>query len=390
MPKHNKWSIGHIFTYGFAIAGVAGALLIWSIYQVTTTIMATATSVSQTYEVISSFRNLQERLIDAETAERGFVITGDPSGLPAYQTALQLIQSDNDLIGAFVSNYPGQKVRFIELQKLIAYRLKTLQMIVDTRAAGGVDASHELVSLNEDKLEMKRIRGVLMQMEEEENIQLNKRLHARDVAYREFWWSFIALIVTLSASTMWQYLQVRRIMQLEAEARRRIRHMAEHDPLTELPNRRQLQEKLDLALAYAKRSGKKVAVMFIDLDGFKAVNDSMGHQAGDELLKVVAQRLRQATRRNDFVARLGGDEFVVVLSELDQLADATRLAAKLNNLISVPVQLAEGVARISTSIGISLFPANGRSSAELLGKADDAVYQAKAAGKNQFQWAASA
>jgi methyl-accepting chemotaxis protein len=204
MPKHNKWSIGHIFTYGFAIAGVAGALLIWSIYQVTTTIMATATSVSQTYEVISSFRNLQERLIDAETAERGFVITGDPSGLPAYQTALQLIQSDNDLIGAFVSNYPGQKVRFIELQKLIAYRLKTLQMIVDTRAAGGVDASHELVSLNEDKLEMKRIRGVLMQMEEEENIQLNKRLHARDVAYREFWWSFIALIVTLSASTMWQ------------------------------------------------------------------------------------------------------------------------------------------------------------------------------------------
>jgi len=390
MPQHKKWSIAHIFSYGFAIAGIAGALLIWSIYRVTTTIMATATSVSQTYEVISSFRNLRERLIDAETAERGYVITGDPAGLPAYQTALQQIQFNSDLIAAFVSNYPGQKVRFVELQKQIAYRLKTLQMIVDTRVAGGIDASHELVSLGEDKLEMKRIQSVLMQMEDEENVQLNKRLRARDVAYREFWWSFFALIVTLSASTMWQYLHVRRIMQLEAEARRRIRHMAEHDPLTELPNRRQLQEKLDLALAYAKRSGKKVAVMFIDLDGFKAVNDSMGHQAGDELLKVVAQRLRQATRSNDFVARLGGDEFVVVLSELDQLADATRLAAKLNNLISMPVPLTEGIARISTSIGISLFPANGRSSAELLGKADDAVYQAKAAGKNQFQWAACA
>jgi len=386
MPQHKKWSIAHIFSYGFAIAGIAGALLIWSIYRVTTTIMATATSVSQTYEVISSFRNLRERLIDAETAERGYVITGDPAGLPAYQTALQQIQFNSDLIAAFVSNYPGQKVRFVELQKQIAYRLKTLQMIVDTRVAGGIDASHELVSLGEDKLEMKRIQSVLMQMEDEENVQLNKRLRARD----EFWWSFFALIVTLSASTMWQYLHVRRIMQLEAEARRRIRHMAEHDPLTELPNRRQLQEKLDLALAYAKRSGKKVAVMFIDLDGFKAVNDSMGHQAGDELLKVVAQRLRQATRSNDFVARLGGDEFVVVLSELDQLADATRLAAKLNNLISMPVPLTEGIARISTSIGISLFPANGRSSAELLGKADDAVYQAKAAGKNQFQWAACA
>ena len=83
MPQHKKWSIAHIFSYGFAIAGIAGALLIWSIYRVTTTIMATATSVSQTYEVISSFRNLRERLIDAETAERGYVITGDPAGLPA-------------------------------------------------------------------------------------------------------------------------------------------------------------------------------------------------------------------------------------------------------------------------------------------------------------------
>jgi diguanylate cyclase (GGDEF)-like protein len=387
MPKH-RWSIAHIFSYGFAIAGIAGALLIWSIYRVTTTIMLTATSVSQTYEVISSFHNLQQHLLDAETAERGYVITGNPTGLPSYHSALQQIQSDGDLIAAFVTNYPVQKVRFIELQKKIAYRLKTLQMIVDTRSAGGVDASHELVSLDEDKLEMKRIQDVLMQMEEEENTQLNVRLRARDVAYREFWWSFVALIVTLSASTMWQYMQVRRIMQLEAEARRRIRHMAEHDPLTELPNRRQLQDKLDLAIAYAKRSGKKVAVMFIDLDGFKSVNDSMGHHAGDELLKVVAQRLRQGTRSNDFVARLGGDEFVVVLSELDQLTDANQLAAKLNNLISLPVPLTEGVARISTSIGISLFPANGRSSAELLGKADDAVYQAKAAGKNQFQWAA--
>jgi len=387
MPKH-RWSIAHIFSYGFAIAGIAGALLIWSIYRVTTTIMSTATSVSQTYEVITSFRNLQQHLIDAETAERGYVITGDPAAQHTYQASLQQIESDTELIAALVANYPTQKVRFVVLQGKIAYRLKTLQMVVDTRSAGGVDASHELVSVDEDKLEMKRIHDVLAQMEEEENAQLNGRLRARDVAYREFWWSFMALIVTLSASTMWQYLQVRRIMQLEAEARRRIRHMAEHDPLTELPNRRHLQDKLDLAIAYAKRSGKKVAVMFIDLDGFKAVNDTMGHQAGDELLKVVAQRLRQGTRSNDFVARLGGDEFVVVLSELDQLADANRLAAKLNSLISLPVPLNEGVARISTSIGISLFPANGRSSAELLGKADDAVYQAKAAGKNQFQWAA--
>jgi diguanylate cyclase (GGDEF)-like protein len=389
MPQH-KWSITHIFTYGFAIASIAGALLIWSIYRVTTTIMSTATSVSQTYEVISSFKNLQQRLVDAETAERGFVITGTPDSLPAFSGALQKIQWESDLIAALVADNVGQMTRFTQLQKLIAYRLKTLQMIVDTRAAGGVDAAHQLVSIDEDNIEMARIHNVLNLMENEENTQLNVRLKARDVAYQEFWWSFFALIVTMSASTAWQYLQVRRIMHLEAEAKRRIRHLAEHDPLTELPNRRQLQEKLDMAIAYAKRSGKRVAVMFIDLDGFKAVNDTLGHQAGDELLKVVAQRLRQATRSSDLVARLGGDEFVVVLSELDQLADATRLAAKLNRLISMPIPVAGTQANISTSIGISLYPANGKSSAELMGKADDAVYQAKAAGKNQFQWAACA
>jgi len=387
---NNRWSITHIFSYGFAIASIAGALLIWSIYSVTTTIMSTATSVSQTYEMISSFKNLQQRIVDAETAERGYVITGSPEALPTYEADLQKIQWESDLIAALISDDPAQKIRFDQLQKLIAYRIKTLQMIVDTRAAGGVDAAHQLVSIDEDNLEMGRIRAVLAQMEDEENAQLNVRLKARDVAYREFWWSFFALIVTMSASTAWQYLQVRRIMQLEAEAKRRIRHMAEHDPLTELPNRRQLQEKLDTAIAYAKRSGKKVAVMFIDLDGFKAVNDTLGHQAGDELLKVVAQRLRQATRSNDLVARLGGDEFVVVLSELDQLVDATRLAAKLNQLISQPIPVGDQQAHISTSIGISLYPTNGKSSAELLGKADDAVYLAKAAGKNQFQWAACA
>ena len=388
--SRRKWSITHIFSYGFAIASIAGALLIWSIYRVTTTIMSTATSVSQTYEVISSFRSLKDRLVDAETAERGYVITGTPDALPTYEAALARIEADSDLIAALTVNYPVQRVRYLQLQKLIAYRLKTLQLVVETRKSGAIDAAQQLVSLNEDKLETEHIQTILTQMENEETLQLNARLHARDVAYQEFWLSFFALIFTMSASAAWQYLQVRRIVQLEKEAKRRIRHMAEHDPLTQLPNRRRLQEKLDVAIAYAKRSGKKVGVMFIDLDGFKAVNDTMGHQAGDELLKVVAQRLRHAVRGNDLVARLGGDEFVVVLSELDNLSDATRLAAKLNSLISLPVPIAGREARISTSIGISLFPTNGRSSAELLSKADDAVYQAKAAGKNQYQWAACA
>jgi len=127
--------------------------------------------------------------------------------------------------------------------------------------------------------------------------------------------------------------------------------------------------------------------MFIDLDGFKAVNDSLGHQTGDDLLKEVARRLRQGTRSSDLVARLGGDEFVVVLSELDRTDDATLMASKLNELIARPITIDGKNVRISTSIGISIFPRDGRCGEELLGKADDAVYQAKAGGKNQYQMA---
>ena len=356
-----KWSITRVFIYGFALASFAAVLLIWSIYQVTTTIMSTATSVSQTYEVISAIKNLQSHLIDAETGERGYVITGDAAGyFPAYRDTLQKIQWESDLIAALTADNPVQKANYAALQQSIAYRLKTIQMIVETRKAGGVDAAHQLVSIDEDKLEMGRIQAVLNRIEEEENNQLNVRIHARDVAYQLFWWDFGALIAMMAAGAVWQYLQVRRIVQLESQAKQRIRHMAEHDPLTDLPNRRQLQAKLDLAIAFAKRSGKMVAVMFIDLDGFKAVNDTLGHQVGDDLLKEVAKRLRHGTRSSDLVARLGGDEFVVVLSELDRPDDATILASKLNELIARPISIASKSIRISTSIGISRRQLNWR------------------------------
>lgn len=383
-----KNSIPRMLIYGFALASIAAIFLVWSIYRVTATIMLTATSVSQAYEVISSIKNLQLHLIDAETGERGYVITGDFGYFPIYRDTLQKIQWENDLISALTADNPVQKAHYAKLQQLIAYRLKTIQMIVETRKAGGVDAAHQLVSLDEDKLEMDRIRTVLNQMEEEENRQLNIRIDARDTAYRHFWWSFIALIVALAIGAAWQYMQARRVMLLESQAKQQIRHMAEHDPLTNLPNRRQLQSKLELAIAFAKRSGKMVAVMFIDLDGFKAVNDTMGHQIGDDLLKEVAQRLRHATRSSDLVARFGGDEFIVVLSELDRPDDAAFLAGKLNEVIAKPISIAGKNILISTSIGISIYPDDGLTGEALLGKADDAVYQAKEGGKNQYRMAA--
>lgn len=384
---HQKRSIIKVLIAGFIVAGIAATLLVWSIYAVTKTVMSTATSVSQTYEVISAVERLQRYLMDAETGERGYVITGEPGNISAYLEALQKIQWESDFLTALTADNPVQKTQLSELRRLIAYRLKTIQIIVDTRKAGSIDAAHELVSIKEDKLEMDGIKAVLARMENEENAQLNKRLDARNIAYRHFWWTFFALIAALFVGAVTQFKQVRRIIHLEMQAEQQIRHLAEHDPLTDLPNRRLLQTNLDLALAFARRSGKMLAVMFVDLDDFKAVNDKFGHQAGDDALIAIAQRLREGTRSNDLVARLGGDEFVVVLADLDQPESATRIAHTLTDMISKPIEVAGTSVCISASIGISLYPDNGQSSEQLLGKADDAAYLAKSAGKNQYRWA---
>jgi len=379
-----------VLLIGFFIACITASLLVWAIYNVTTTIMSTSISVSKTYEVLSAIDQLQSYLLDVETGERGYVITGEPSYLPAYVDTLKKIELQSNLISALTSNDPTHTAMLAELKQLVAYRLKTIQIIVQTRQAGSIDAAHELVSLKEDKLEMDRIRAVLNQMKSDENVRLNTRLITRDTAYKEFWWIFATLLLALFAGAIWQIRQVRRIIDLEILAERQIRYLAEHDPLTDLPNRRLLQHNLELAIAMAKRSGKQLAVMFIDLDGFKNVNDKLGHQAGDELLMEIAQRLREGTRVNDLVARLGGDEFIVVLTELDHPESATRIAKTLTEKIAKPFGVANSTARISASIGISLYPENGTSSEQLLSKADDAVYMAKAAGKNQYQWAANA
>jgi diguanylate cyclase (GGDEF)-like protein/PAS domain S-box-containing protein len=164
----------------------------------------------------------------------------------------------------------------------------------------------------------------------------------------------------------------------------RVRHMAHHDALTGLPNRNLLQDRLNQALAQALRNGQRVAVMFLDLDRFKVINDSLGHEVGDELLKAVAQRLRGAVRAGDTVARLGGDEFVVVLPDTADTAAAARVAEKIIAAFAPPVMLGEQQLAITTSIGIATYPEDGVEAHGLMKAADAAMYLAKRDGRNRY------
>jgi diguanylate cyclase (GGDEF)-like protein len=171
------------------------------------------------------------------------------------------------------------------------------------------------------------------------------------------------------------------------QSRRRLEHHATHDALTGLANRRLLEQRLAESVARAGHTGTFGAVVLLDLDGFKHINDQLGHAAGDRVLQAAASRLRAATRRQDLVARLGGDEFVLVLEDLPEAQDAAAIAQQILDVLAEPFVLAEsqsGVptevpncARLTASMGIAVFPRDGDDAAALLHRADAAMYAAK-------------
>jgi diguanylate cyclase (GGDEF)-like protein len=171
------------------------------------------------------------------------------------------------------------------------------------------------------------------------------------------------------------------------ESERRMEHLAHHDALTGLPNRRSLMDHLGQLLALAQRQDRRLAVMFLDLDGFKPVNDHLGHEMGDRLLQAIATRLRGGVRQADVVARIGGDEFVLVMFDVAGREVVAELARKLIDQLAQPYQLGEQEIRISASAGLALYPEHARDRDHLLARADTAMYAAKRAGSNQIRFA---
>ncbi|MGB2798483.1 MAG: PAS domain S-box protein [Dehalococcoidia bacterium] len=165
-----------------------------------------------------------------------------------------------------------------------------------------------------------------------------------------------------------------------------IRHLAYHDTLTDLPNRPLFNEILTLELARAQRNQQQVAVMLLDLDEFKHVNDTLGHPVGDQLLKAVADRMRRSVRKGDTVARMGGDEFMLVLPEMSQAEDAARIAQKLMAAFTKPFVFRAHKLHITSSIGVAVYPHDGENSETLIKNADIAMYRAKEQGRNNYQY----
>ncbi|MBB2493603.1 diguanylate cyclase domain-containing protein [Aquipseudomonas ullengensis] len=175
-------------------------------------------------------------------------------------------------------------------------------------------------------------------------------------------------------------------MEELTQSRNALNHLARHDPLTSLPNRRMFFERLEHALANSRRSGKQLAVLFIDLDHFKELNDTFGHSLGDHVLQAVGTLLRSATRENDTVARLGGDEFVILFEVVEDAQQVISILHKLLERFQLPMLIDGHEVQVKASMGVSLFPRDGDDIESLVQQADRAMYAAKNAGRNTYSF----
>jgi diguanylate cyclase (GGDEF)-like protein/PAS domain S-box-containing protein len=182
------------------------------------------------------------------------------------------------------------------------------------------------------------------------------------------------------------YIGVYSDISAQKQREAQLHFLATHDPLTELPNRTLFRDRLNQAILRAQRSQRLVAVLFIDLDNFKAVNDTYGHDKGDRVLQAVARRLSGCIRQSDTIARSGGDEFTGLIEDLTNLYGAVTVAENILAVLSKPFRLEQEEFYITASVGISIYPIDGSSGDVLIQKSDVAMYRAKSLGKNDYQF----
>lgn len=201
-----------------------------------------------------------------------------------------------------------------------------------------------------------------------------------------FWNELLVAPVRAEDSSISHYVGVLNDVTEQKRADESLLHLATHDSLTGLPNRILLSDRITQSINQAQRTGRQLAILFIDVDRFKIINDSLGHLVGDMMIAAVGNRLRNAVRMVDTVARVGGDEFVVVLTDINRDADIIQILPNLSQTIAEPISVDEHTLHVTASMGVSVYPRDGRDMTTLLKNADTAMYQAKEAGRNTFRF----
>lgn len=322
-------------------------------------------------------------LKDAETGQRGFLLTGEDSFLQPYNVAVQHLHTQFQALRAIplMAMYAEDIARIEQLAEL---KMTELSETIALRRLAGHEAARQRVMDNQGRRYMDELRQRIRSLEDSVTDEL-EALHAgTDFRSQVAIWGGSALALLMLGLLGLTYLDLRRDLREREELLKRLAFESQHDALTQLPNRRAFNDSLDQALALARRAERPLALIYLDLDGFKPVNDEHGHATGDRVLKAIAHRWRTLLREGEVLARLGGDEFAVV-AEGDTAAIEC-LAARMITALDTPLLEELPHVRVGVSIGMAQFPQHGEDRRRLVAAADTAMYRAKEAGKHCFAW----
>lgn len=343
-------------------------------------------SVAHTQQVIAYIDTLRTYLLNLDTAVRQYAESHDPADLDPVLICRPSQCPTAERLIALTGADGAQAARLAPLPALQS-ALEAGFGALQQRAEAGADVAppeRELAGF--DKSAIDEIHRILIEAGREELRQLETRetTRIRDQNLSSALLGMAGLWTGLALLGL--YRETGRLIKAGIDAEQTIRQLSLRDPLTGLANRRFLNENERHLIAGAKRSGKQMAVLAIDLDDFKAVNDLYGHAAGDTVLVTAAERMKQLLRESDVIARLGGDEFVIVLGQVDDAEAAREVAGLVVERLSQPVPLAGGeIAHIGASVGVAMCCADGETLGELLKKADAALYAAKRDGKRTYR-----
>ncbi len=361
------------------------ALLVMILYQYERSAEAVR-SVDHTRQVIAYIDSLRTYLLNLDTAARKYVESQDPAYLDANLICRRSQCPSAEQLIVLLNADSAQSARLEPLPALQS-ALETGFSALQQRAEAGSDASAPEQELSGfDKSAIEQIHRILIEVGREELNQLEAREKTRveDQSLSSALLGMAGMWTGLALLGL--YRETHRLIKAGIHAEQTIRQLSLHDPLTGLANRRFLQENEKHLIAGAKRSRTRMAVLAVDLDDFKPVNDRYGHAAGDAVLLASAERMKRLLRESDVIARFGGDEFVIVLGQVDDAEAAREVARRVVESLSQPIPLGGGeTAHIGASVGIAMCCTDGETLDDLLKKADAALYAAKREGKHTYR-----
>jgi diguanylate cyclase (GGDEF)-like protein len=320
----------------------------------------------------------------AESGQRGYLLTGRHEYLGPYERALQDIGGQLDVTRGLLAEQAEALQLFWKVDALVRFKLAELQHTIELRRESGFDSGLRLLGTEVGVLDMGEIRVQIGQIQKLLQAKVNAEL-ARSAQRSSYTQVGVLLTGGVAAGlAVAAYMFIAWDLRERRQLAARVEEQANRDPLTQLANRRFFEKCLEFSLAQARRDGTHLGLLFLDLDGFKAVNDRHGHERGDAALVEIARRFRETVRDADLLGRLGGDEFALIAPNAKDGRELAHLAQRLLRTLVDPNQPALSDRALGASIGIAFFPADAADLQGLIAAADAAMYAAKRAGKNRI------